>query len=185
MNLRNTTTIFMVPTLGINREELRANGFIEAYVQDKLKEVNYEDSVYLLFKPSNLTKFKYFLDNEYDRTSSILEDYDYPKKMVVIVYKLEERFKRDFELVKVGKYSQTSLTFQELFPKLLKRLDKQGTGKEDLSIQWRIFNKTPDMVELWENELGVDFNDKMEVWPTFNIEKETLDITKIKEDGNK
>ncbi len=182
--LRNVSSVFFVPTLNIGREKLRDNQFINAFVKDIQKE-HYEDCVFLLFKPKNLTKFKYFLDEEYERTTSIIDEYDYEGGYVVIVYKLEERFKKDFELVKVGKYSQTSLTFQELFPKLLKRLDKQGTGKEDLSIQWRIFNKTPDMVELWENELGVDFNDKMEVWPTFNIEKETLDITKIKEDGNK
>ncbi len=180
MELRNVSCVFFVPTLGIAREKLKDNGFLNAFSKDLEKE-HYEDCVFLVFKPKNLTKFKYFLDEEYERSLNIIDEYDIEGGYVVIVYKLDDRFKRDFELVKAGKYSQTSLTFQELFPKLLKRLDKQGFGKEELSIQWRIFNKTPDMVELWEEKLGVNFNEKMEVWPTFNLEKETLDITKLKE----
>jgi len=178
--LRNVSSIFFVPTLNIGREKLRDNNFINAYTKDINKE-HYEDCVFLLFKPKNLTKFKYFLDEEYERTINIVDEYDYEDGYVVIVYKLDESFKGDFELIKTGKYSQTSSNFQELFPKLLRRLDKQGYGKEEeLSVQWRIFNKTPDLVATWEEKLGVRFSEKMEVWPIFNPEKETLDITKIK-----
>lgn len=180
MELRNISSIFFVPTLKIGRERLKDNNFINAFCRDLSKEQQYENCCYLLFKPKNITKFKYFLDEEYERTKDLIEDYDHRDGYVVLVYQLNEKFKRDFELVKAGKYSQTSLNFQEEFPKVLKVLDKKGLHKDELSLQWRIFNKSPDMVELWEEKLGVNFNDKWEVWPTFDIEKETLNIDNIK-----
>ena len=65
---RTITSIFMVPTLGINKDKLLSNNFINGYYKDIRREEQYKDSIYLLFKPSNLDKFKEFLDEEYEKT---------------------------------------------------------------------------------------------------------------------
>lgn len=181
MSIKKTiTSIFIVPTLSIGKERLGDNGFINGYIKDGQREVQYENCIYLLFKPEHLDKFREFLDEEYERTKSIVDDYDYEDGYVVIVYKLNERLNDDIALIKEGKYSQTSKKFQEIFPKIV-TVKGEIIPKTEVSLQYRIFNKTSDLKEYWENKLGVKFDDDMEVWQTFVEENEILDLSKIKE----
>jgi hypothetical protein len=181
MEIKKTiTTIFMVPTLKINRDHLYDNGFMNGYVKDVRKDVQYENCIYLLFKPENIDKFKDFLDGEYERTKSIIDDYDYEDGYVVVVYELDNKYKRDFEYVKKGKYSKTSKEFQSLFPKIVK-IKTNGRYKDEISLQYRIFNHTEDLVQFWENKLDVKFDDDQELWHAFIEENEILNLDKIKE----
>lgn len=180
---KNITSIFMVPTLKVPKDALKNNGFINAYIKDADREDHYKDSIYLLFKPSDLDKFREFLDSEYERTKNIIEDYDYENGYVVVVYQLNEKFKKDFELVKVGRYSKTSKDFQRMFPKTIK-LFKNGLVREEISLQYRIFNKAEDLIEFWEDKLGLNLQvtvgDEFEVWEGWDENRETLQINKIK-----
>lgn len=181
---KNITSIFMVPTLKVPKDALRGNGFINAYVKDARKEDHYEGCIYLLFKPENLDKFREFLDNEYERTKTVIEDYDYEDGFVVVVYQLDEKYKKDFVLVKQGKYSKTSKDFQKLFPKVIK-ITRNGLHKDEISLQYRIFNKADDLISFWEDKLGIDFaeivGDDFEVWEGWDEQKEILELDKIKE----
>jgi len=181
MELKKTiTSIFMVPTLKIDREKLKSNEFINAYINDGARDVQYKDCIYLLFHPKNIDKFKVFLDDEYERTKSIIDDYDYEGGFVVLVYELDMKFRRDFSLIKMGKYSKTSPEFQAMFSKIVK-IELNGIKKDDISLQYRVFNKTEDLKEYWQEKLGVEFDDSMEVWQGFIEENETLFIEKLKE----
>jgi hypothetical protein len=175
---KTITSIFMVPTLGINRDQMTDNGYINGYIKDSSKEIQYTGSIYLLFKPSKVDVFREFLDNEYERTKSIIDDYDYNDGYIVVVYELDKKFKKDFNLVKEGLYSKTSQEFQKLFPKIVK-LKQNGLHKDELSLQYRVFNKTEDLKKYWEEKLGVEFDDDMEVWDGFDLDKETLNINKL------
>lgn len=181
---KNITSIFMVPTLKVPKDALRSNGFINAYIKDDRREDQYKESIYLLFKPNDLDKFREFLDNEYERTKTIIEDYDYEDGYVVIVYQLNEKYKKDFELIRKGKYSKTSEDFQKVFPKIVK-IYRNGLHREELSLQYRIFNKADDLIEYWENRLGINLELTLgidfEVWEGFNESKEILELDKIKE----
>lgn len=181
MELKRTiTSIFIVPTLGINRDSLRSNGFLNGYIEDGDKEAQYEKSAYLLFHPDSLDKFKIFLDGEYERTKAIIDDYDYEGGYVVLVYKLDDEFKSDFGLVKLGKYSKTSKEFQALFPKIVKVVQNK-IQKDEISLQYRIFNKTEDLRNYWSELLDIDFDDSMEVWQGWIDDKEILNIKNLKE----
>ena len=182
MNVRRTvTTIFIVPTLKINRDALNNNGYINGYMSDVRRDVQYENAVYLLFKPDNLDRFREFIDNELERTRQLIDDYDYEDGFVVVVYTLDKKWKKDFALVREGKYSQTSNEFQEQFPKVLKVI-KNGLHKDEISLQYRIFKKTIDMREYWENRLDMEFTEDMEVWSGFDEVIETLDLNNIKQE---
>ena len=174
----------MVPTLKFPKESLKSNGFINGYIKDDKNETQYEDAVYILFKPENLDKFREFLDNEYERTKNIIEDYDYEDGFVVVVYKLNEKYKKDYDLIKQGKYSKTSKAFQNEFPKSVKIL-RDGLEKDEISLQTRVFNKTEDLIEFWEEKLGVNlkemFGEDCEVWDGWDESKEILELDKIKE----
>ena len=93
---------------------------MNGYIKDGKRDAQYENAVYLLFKPSDLDKFRLFLDGEYERTKSIIDDYDYEDGYVVVVYEINPKLKDDIDLIKQGKYSKTSQKFQEIFPKVVK-----------------------------------------------------------------
>ena len=174
------TSIFIVPTLSIGKDKLLDNGFVNGYIKDVKRDIQYENAVYLLFKPENLDKFRNFLDNEYERTKSIIDDYDYEDGYVVVVYEINPRLKGDIELVKQGKYSQTSPSFQGIFPKVV-QIKKNGLRRDEISLQYRVFNKTEDLVKFWEDKLGIELPNDVEVWHGFFEENEILDLDKIKE----
>lgn len=181
MNIKKTiTSIFIVPTLKIDRDGLKENGFVNGYIKDGRKDVQYENAVYLLFRPEDMDRFRIFLDKEYERTKSIIDDYDYEDGFVVLVYELNKKFSRDFSLIRRGKYSKTSKEFQALFPKIVK-VKKNGLHKDDISLQYRVFNKTEDMRTYWEDRIGIQFDDSMEVWQGFIEENEILNIDNLKQ----
>lgn len=175
---KTITSIFMVPTLKVDRIKLMENGFINGYVSDVKKLPAYEGAVYLLFQPKDLDKFRDFLEGEYERTKDIIDEYDYEGGYVVVVYKLNPKFKSDFSLVKEGLYSKTSEKFQALFPKVVK-IQKEGLKRDEISLQYRVFNKTEDLVKFWEDKLAVEFDEDQEIWHGFILQDETLDIDKI------
>jgi hypothetical protein len=174
------TSVFIVPTLSIGRDRLIDNGFINGYTKDSRRDVQYENAVYLLFKPNDLDRFRSFLDKEYERTKSIIDDYDYEDGYVVVVYEINSKLKPDIELIKQGKYSKTSKKFQEIFPKVVK-IKRNGLQKDEISLQYRVFNRTEDLVQFWEDKLGMELPEDVEVWHGFFEDYETLDLDKIKE----
>lgn len=174
------TTLFMVKPLGIGIEKLDKMGFINGFIQDVDHDCIYEDCVYLLFKPHDMDLFRDFIDSEYERTNNIVEDYDYQGGYVVMIYKLNPNFKNDYQLVRQGLYSKTSKDFQNLFPKIVKIM-KNGKHRDEISLQYRIFNKTQDLITFWEDKLGIRFSNDQEVWEGFHQERETLNINNIKQ----
>jgi hypothetical protein len=187
MKLNKTiTSIFLVPLLKIPKDAMRANNFVNGFIKDAEKDVQYEDAVYLLFYPDNIDKFREFLISEYERCECIIDDYDYfDNKFVVVVYKLDGKYKEDIELVKQGKYSKTSKEFQEEFPQKVNILEK-GFHRNELSLQYRIFNRTEDLIKFWNEKLESDIvsvlgEENFEVWEGFQSERETLTLIKLKE----
>lgn len=176
---KTITSIFILPTLHFPKESLKGNGFINAYSKDLQSDFQYEDCIYLLLLPEDLPKFREFLDNEYERTDQIVEDYDYDGGYVVLVYKLDLKWKDDFNLVKQGKYSKTSKDYQNEFSKIIK-IRKKGLHRDEISLQYRVFNKTDDMVDYWEKKLGIRWSSNLEVWTGYDEEKEILNINNLK-----
>lgn len=175
---KTISTLFMLRPLGLSSSILSKFGFINAFSKDIDKEYCYDEGVYLLFKPLDMDIFRSFLEQEYE-TTDVIEDYDYSGGYVVVVYKLKNEFKNDFTLVKLGLYSKTSKSFQDTFPKVVKIIDKKGRHKDEISLQYRIFNKTQDLIDFWEDTLNVTFSKSQEVWEGFHEEKETLNIQNI------
>jgi len=182
MELKKTiTSIFIVPTLKINRDKLKENGYLNGYMSDVRRDVQYQNAVYLLFQPTNLDRFREFLINESERTRQLIDDYDYEDGFVVVVYTLDKKWKKDFALVREGLYSQTSQEFQDDFPKVIKII-KSGLHRDEISLQYRIFKKTDDLRTYWEDRLDMQFTEDMEVWNGFDIDNEELDLDKIKQE---
>jgi hypothetical protein len=101
-----------------------------------------------------------------------------------VVYQLDNKYNRDFNLIKQGKYSKTSEEFQKMFPKVVK-IVKNNSHRDEVSLQYRIFTKAEDLVSFWEEKLGIDFKsivgEDYEVWEGWDEQKEILELDKIKE----
>jgi hypothetical protein len=173
---KTISSIFILPTLNINRVFLLNHGFINAYIKD-IDKLEYENVFMLLFKPKNLSLFREFVDDLYENFN-LIEDYDYDN-YVVLVFPLDEKFKSDYKLICLGQYSKLSEEFKNLFPKKILDLNSKSNTKVE-SIQHLIFNKDKRLLNFWKKELEVvSLNDSDEVWFEFNQEKETLNINKI------
>ena len=53
--------------------------------------------------------------------------------------------------------------------------------RDEISLQYRVFNKTEDLKQYWEDKLGVDFDPSMEVWNGWDDEKEILNLENVKQ----
>lgn len=172
---KTITSIFIMPTVYPSVVDLKTYGYINAFGVDEEKDLQYENAIYALFKPKDLKMFNSFLEKEYKRTSLIIEDYNYGKEHVVIVYKQLPKFKEDYDLIKEGKYSKTSKEFQSLFPKTVYVYNNSITN-EEYSIQYKIFNKTADLVQYWENKIGQKLSPEQEYWDIYDKNNETLKL---------
>lgn len=199
----NCSTLFLLYPLGLERRKLIEFGFRSAYISDTGKDTDYENPVFLLFKPEDITMFQAFVDSEYVRvnphteTFDLREDYDQDKGYVVLLYQFPDEFKEDYEKFLEGKYSKFSAKFKETYPKMIKIKQASGLIRDVISTQYKIIHNTKkireevaernelDIKEELEKRLGVTFSNDMEVWQMPG-EKDILKIEEIiKEDNPK
>jgi diadenosine tetraphosphate (Ap4A) HIT family hydrolase len=175
---KNCTTIFLLPSIGHTRQGLLKYGFLAAYLNDINHDISFEEAVYCLFKPSDMAEFQKFLEHEHEKSSTIVEDYDYEGGYVVVVYKVAVRYLREYQLFLEGKYSKFSNEYINLFPTEVFIQGPFGP-KVQHSLHYHIFNRTKDIKDYWEKKIGQKIPEDMEMWSKPDIEKEILDITLI------
>jgi len=179
-----TTTILLMPMIGMNKRQLGKYGFLNAYVDDKDYNIHYENAIYLLFKPEPPSRIEDFVSLE--RESPLFQDeYDYEGGYVVVVYRIMPKWISDYKLWREGKYSKMSKLYQDSFKKIVKVMDPQtGIISEETSLPYHIFNRTEDLREMQERDTGVNlakFGPDFEYWSIPDLHgRESLDITKIK-----
>lgn len=180
------TTLFLVPILGINEGYLRRFGFVNGYLTDVNHETEYENCIYLVFKPANLKEFELFVKAEKKRMGGfLLEDYDCGFNYVVLVYKIPDPFIADYKLFKEGKYSKFSAECIKLFPETVMRTDEDGFERVDHSLYFHVFNRSQALRGYWEEKLGTELSEDAEFMSIPNMKKEAFDIHKyIKEEEN-
>lgn len=181
---KTDTTIFLMPVLGINKDKMEEHIFIDAFLDDISKEPHYENSIYILFKPSDVDQFQEWLEVEKERYPEIVDDYDYAGGYVVIVYKFPAELVPDMQLVLEGKYSLTSMNFKKRFSQVKKIITESGLRRDAPSLQWMVFKKASSVREEWEKELDITLSPDDEVWGKPNMEREVLDIEQLKEKDN-
>lgn len=178
----NIARLFLVRPLGLigkneflepgkvnTAEILRKFNFKEAYFYDAQHPTEVENPVFLLFQPQNLDEFQEFVKLEYEE-SYLVEDYDYPDNYVVLVYKFPEIYKDDYKLIRQGRYSRTSYSYQSLFPE-----KKEGvTSTYNL-----IFKRDKRLRKAMEERYNTIMDEEDELYHFPDMRKETLDITKI------
>lgn len=169
------TTRFLLRGLGLFKSELSQYNFINAFLDDIEHEHHYENSVYLLFKPVDLTLFEWFVEGEKARTHLLIEEYDYPEGYIVLVYKFPAEYMDDYRLFLEGKYSKFSSKYKGLFPFENKTTNNKLT-KTEPSFYSHVFNRSERMRDYWEGKLAVVLAPDAEYWSSPTMSKEILNI---------
>lgn len=152
---KTSTTIFLLPALGLDADKLINAGFINAYYRDDGHDVNYENSLYLLFKAPNADKIDDII-GYIDNSCKIEEVYDI-EEYTIIVIKFPNQWINEFNYFKEGKYSKFSnLYINSFFPfKKAKEWDSKGkVTKEEYTLFYHIFNRTDWLKDWWTKRLG-------------------------------
>lgn len=175
---RTDSTRFLLRGLGILPNAIDNYGFLNAFLDDIDHETHYENCVYLLFKPKELSLFEWFVEEEKSRTNLLVEEYDYPNGFVVLVYKFPAEYMENYRLFKEGKYSKFTEKYKKLFPMEKSGISSKNIPVKEPSFYYHIFKKSDTMKAYWENKLGVILDEDSEYWSIPNMQKETLNINK-------
>lgn len=179
---KTVTSLFLVPLTGVSKPVLTQQNYINGYSEFNGEHLDYEPHVvYLLFRPKSPVSLQAFIDREYRHQTGLIDDFNLQDGYVVLVYKLKEEFNEDCELVKLGKYSKTSEKYQKCFPDTMIINEGKPNQKRKRTIQRMVFDKDFALLSYWQDkiETNVIYDKNMEVWNTFEIERETLDIDEV------
>jgi hypothetical protein len=184
------TSLFILPMLGINfKEKPIFNFFINAFVDDKNLDHNIKESVFILFKVKDvadkqwvaindmLIKHKCYIYNYYVGEEDGCQ-------LLMYVLQIPSYHLDNFNLIKQGKYSQTSALYKNLFPQYI-LLDKFQKTESQI---WGILNKSATLkdkiVKEFINpntstpeeviELRREINTWNEIWDAFHEHEETF-----------
>lgn len=174
----NTSVFLLRPVEATAKEETLSTskithfGFLDAFLQDADSDVEYQYPVYLLFKQKDFViSFQEFIEEEYEK-GFLIDDYDYPDGYVVLVYSCPEKYRKDYDKVVQGKYSQTSADYQDLFHREV----KDELGQRLKSLQFQVFTKDVALRQKIEAAIGAELPKDSEVWLKPVMERETLKI---------
>lgn len=176
----NNTTNFILPVLFQDRvfynmhltgdnpfEYMLKMGFQNAYLEDR--QYSKENCLYLLFAPNRISKeYITFSEMVLEKHTEYLEDYDVNENTIMYVFKINEEYIPDVELIKEGKYSQTSQKYKALFPNKVKNKD----GRVVLHANWMILHKHPQWKKTMEEKVGAEIPLENELWDAFHEEDE-------------
>jgi len=182
---KTSTTIFLLPALGLDKDRLNNNGFINCYYGDQGHDVEYENSLYLLFKNVDSEKFEE-LNKYIEERHKILDTYDI-QDYTMIVIKFPVQFIKEYKHFKEGKYSKFSkLYINSFFPfKKPKEWDSKGKIiKEEYTLFYHIFNKTDWLKDWWTKRLGYDDMKEFELEEWWNKPHDKEEVFRYKNDNN-
>jgi hypothetical protein len=151
---RNNSYWFLLPILELNKNELISCGIINCYIEDHLREYNYNNGLLLLFKYNKLNEDLYakLRDHEYFK-----EEYDTTGiGNLIFAFKLPDKFNKIIELFKEGKFSK--------FPEWYKNgYFNKYTNKHTLSDEFKVFMKHEDKRKAISDKIGMQIPEDMEV----------------------
>lgn len=189
----NISTKFLLPILKFSKkvleEYLPEFGFVNTYINCNVLTYPFE-VLYILFNPKELDLNFFNFEKEFCKNTNYIETYDLGNNLVLFIFRIPKEYQRDFNLFIEGKYSKTSKSYQNLFPKESyitdstgrKMRDNKGFYLKEPSSFFHIFNKTDFLKRKWREKLGYDDDDPIfediELYDTQDIMKETL-ISKI------
>lgn len=170
------SNLFLVPLLNIGRSKLNKLGFVNSYLYNGEEDVLYEDAIHLLFKPDDLNHINQFILVENRRHYLIIDEHDYPGGLVLLTYKLPERYREDYKKIWEGKYSEVSSDFKNSIPSMVKYINSKGVSVTNMTVQHMIIERYQPLKKYWEDKFSVVMDDDQELWTKPTLESETFKL---------
>lgn len=158
----NKTTMFMLPALALNSEKtgyklLQYFGFVNCYLKHEGGPGDYDNCLYLVFNPTGeaLKRFNEFYDI-YKNYPNFVEDYILDSHLLVVVFKVKDKWKSTLEEFKNSKYSRMSKEYAEMFKRPLMN------GQVQITDEYHIIHKNKEYKKFLEDKLSIvtkDFTD--------------------------
>lgn len=182
---KTVATLFLVRPLGLlDKKEMlesglpetaklvREAGFISAYLADVDYPTILGHPLFLLFKSPNLRSLDDIISKGY-KDKILKDEYDYAPDFTVLLYDYPSAFHIDYEKIVSGRYSSVSDHFKSFFP-----YSNPNNGFPNMYCH--VFEKSRQLKASIETQFGVVLSDKDELWVKPEMEKETLDIEKLR-----
>lgn len=173
--IANKTTNFILPAIDLNSQKtsfklLRYFGFVNCFIEHKQSIYKGDELLYIVFNPSNetITNFNKFYDN-YKNYPTFVTDYMIDYNLVVLVFKVKEKWKKTYLAFKNSKYSEMSKEYADMFKSV--GLD----GKIEYGYQFLIIHRNKDYRETLEEDLAVKIDSSAELMSPINLQKEQFD----------
>jgi hypothetical protein len=166
------TTYFILPVLDLQGsfKEIKKDGFIDSYLGwTKHLENAYGQYIYVLFDKNLIPASRL---QELDNHNALI-DKKLMDDVIVYIFSMNNDFKKDvIEPFIQGKYSQIDRKFvQQAHPTHISE-DTLSYGKNKARL---VLDKSPEIREEWEEQLGVKLPTNAEVWSIPSKEDEILD----------
>lgn len=159
---QNKTTQFLLPALSLSSEKtgyklLQYFGFINCYLDHRGGNEPCTWCLYLVFNPNDeaIKRFKDFY-TIYRSYSNFVTDYIVDDHLVVVVFKVKEKWRATLEAFKKSKYSMMSKEYAEMFKRPLMN------GNVQVSDEYYIIHKNKEFKRHLEDSLTIitpDFRD--------------------------
>lgn len=139
----NKTTTYLSPMLEYPIAELISNfGFLNCYLGDHSYPDNPKNSIFVRFRPPRIDDALRELIKEAESNPRHLRTYDLPHGEIMFIFELDQKFEKDIEMFKRGKFSKMSREYAESnFSKESKRykvLVKDPEYKQSIVDKYRV-----------------------------------------------
>lgn len=163
---RTKTSHFMLNTILPNGTGVATEYFVNAFLNDDQFKHYFTRPLFLLFK-ADKTDARWRMINTKLRSKPeyILEYFcgmEGKKDLVMMVFKVPDKYAKDYIHFKAGKYSEFSEEYKRVFPRYMK---KTGEDPEE-SVIWRVLYKSKKLREELTRFFGDDtvFTETDELW---------------------
>jgi len=160
----NKTTRFMLPAIDLTNQKTKLKmleyyGLVNCYIDHTQAPKKSPEFLYLVFNP-NKEAFKTFKDFYalYKTYPNFVYDYTVDFNLVVVVFKINSKWKATYEAFKKSKYSQMSKEYADFF----KNIDP-NTGIPHVLQQHFVILKHKDYREHLEKDLDVKIDESAEL----------------------
>jgi hypothetical protein len=153
------TTSFIKNILDIPYKTLLKEGFKDSYLgaYHKTKD-KWGESIYLLFNLNQISPaFRTELIKRPEYISAELLDSD----LLLEFHITEDNYRKIVAPFLEGKYSKICRDYTR---KNFNEVAIGANGKPDFSNNYKVLVKHPDLRKYWEERIGVEFTEDMEVW---------------------
>ena len=121
---------------------------------------------------TNYAKKFYTLYEIYKNHPNFVEDYMIDHQLIMVVFKIKEKWKSTYEMFKQSKYSKMSKEYADMFKTVTL------SGKVNIGYQYLIIHKHKDYREHLEKELDVEISPNAELMNIIDLTKETFDYAR-------